>query len=86
MTNVLHQHVELLPGRSAKDIGEKRGPEPQGAFVSGAIAVETCHLRPVLLPELARIEPQQTLVEAGSEGLASHGHYARFGVRPTARA
>ena len=72
VTNVLHQHVELLLWRSPKDIGEKSGPEPQRAFVPGAIAVETGHLRPVLLPELTRIQPQQTPVETGSKGVASH--------------
>ena len=88
VANVLHQHVELLLGRSPKEIGEKREPEPQGAFVPGAIAVETGHLRPVLLLELTRIQPQQALVEAGAKGVASHTWpgYARLGVRPTARA
>ena len=88
VTNVLPQHGELLPGRSTNDIGEKREPEAEGAFVPGAIAVEICHLRPVLLPELTRIQPQQTSIEAGTESLASHNPiaYARFDVKPTARA
>ena len=64
VANVLHQHVELLLGRSPKDIGEKREPEPQRAFVPGAIAVETGHLRPVLLPELTRIQTQQPPIDS----------------------
>ena len=59
-------------GAVPRDIEEEIEPEPQSTLVPGAIAVETCHLRAVLLQELTRVKPQQTPVEADAKGLASH--------------
>ena len=72
VANVLPQHVDLLPGRSPREIEEEIEPEPQSTLVPGAIAVETCHLRAVLLQELTRVQPQQPPVKADAKGLASH--------------
>ena len=68
VANVLHQHAEVFPRRTTEDVGEHGEPEPQEAFVPGAIAVEVSHLRPELVPELARVQPQQLPEERERQG------------------
>ena len=56
--------MELLLGRRPKDIGEKSDPEPQGTFVPGTIAVQTCHLRPVFVAEIAWVEAEEQTIDS----------------------
>jgi hypothetical protein len=63
VSNVLHQHRELLHGCCPHDVDKELEPEAQPRLFTSAIPVERCHFVFVLVRKFARVEPEQAAVD-----------------------